>query len=76
MDHFYDNNLQSGLMRDLALDLEVLGESVILLGNQARIFPSSRGMKLIRLFLVYRVLGKIKSSTGELFMVLGWWLHP
>jgi hypothetical protein len=34
MDHFYDNSLQSGLMRDLALDLEVLGESVVLLGNQ------------------------------------------
>ena len=39
MDHFYDNHLQSGLMRDLALDLEVLGENVILLGNQARKFP-------------------------------------
>lgn len=35
MDHFYDNSLQTGLMLDLAIDLEVLGEHVVLLGNQA-----------------------------------------
>ncbi|CAL1709976.1 unnamed protein product [Somion occarium] len=34
MDHFYDNSLQSGLMRDLAIDLEILGEHLVLLGNQ------------------------------------------
>ncbi|KAL0946287.1 hypothetical protein HGRIS_012537 [Hohenbuehelia grisea] len=34
MDHFYDNSLQSGLMRDLAVDLELLGEHLVLLGNQ------------------------------------------
>ncbi|KAG5728425.1 hypothetical protein E4T56_gene18957 [Termitomyces sp. T112] len=34
MDHFYDNSLQSGLMCDLAIDLELLGEHVVLLGNQ------------------------------------------
>ncbi|KAG5641083.1 hypothetical protein DXG03_006055, partial [Asterophora parasitica] len=34
MDHFYDNSLQTGLMRNLAIDLEVLGEHVVLLGNQ------------------------------------------
>ncbi|KAG6898082.1 hypothetical protein C0992_006002 [Termitomyces sp. T32_za158] len=34
MDNFYDNSLQSGLMRDLAVDLELLGEHVVLLGNQ------------------------------------------
>ncbi|TFK29464.1 hypothetical protein FA15DRAFT_344640 [Coprinopsis marcescibilis] len=34
MEHFYDNSLQTGLMRDLAIDLEVLGEHVVLLGNQ------------------------------------------
>ena len=34
MDHFYDNSLQTGLMRDIALDLEILGEHVVLLGNQ------------------------------------------
>ncbi|KAG5651686.1 hypothetical protein H0H81_007817 [Sphagnurus paluster] len=34
MDHFYDNSLQTGLMRDLAIDLEVLGEHVVVLGNQ------------------------------------------
>ncbi|KAH7919391.1 hypothetical protein BV22DRAFT_1199497 [Leucogyrophana mollusca] len=34
MEHFYDNSLQTGLMRDLAIDIEVLGEHVVLLGNQ------------------------------------------
>ena len=34
MDHFYDNSLQTGLMRDLAIDLELLCEHVVLLGNQ------------------------------------------
>ena len=34
MDHFYDNSLQTGLMRDLAIDLELLGEHAVLLGNQ------------------------------------------
>lgn len=34
MEHFYDNSLQTGLMRDLAIDLEVLGEHLVLLGNQ------------------------------------------
>ncbi|KAF7790654.1 hypothetical protein EIP86_001610 [Pleurotus ostreatoroseus] len=34
MTHFYDNSLQTALMRDLAVDLEVLGEHLVLLGNQ------------------------------------------
>jgi hypothetical protein len=34
MDHFYNNSLQTGLMRDMAGDLEVLGEHLVLLGNQ------------------------------------------
>ncbi|OCH94642.1 hypothetical protein OBBRIDRAFT_817121 [Obba rivulosa] len=34
MEHFYDNSLQTGLMRDLAIDLEILGEHLVLLGNQ------------------------------------------
>lgn len=34
MNHFYDNSLQTGLMRDLAIDMEVLGEHLVLLGNQ------------------------------------------
>ncbi|KAF9648314.1 hypothetical protein BDM02DRAFT_3187271 [Thelephora ganbajun] len=34
MDHFYENSLQTGLMRDLAVDLELLGEHLVLLGNQ------------------------------------------
>ncbi|KAJ7768600.1 AAA domain-containing protein, partial [Mycena maculata] len=34
MDHFYDNSLQTELMKDLAVDLELLGEHVVLLGNQ------------------------------------------
>jgi von Willebrand factor A domain-containing protein 8 len=36
MAHFYDNSLQTGLMRDLAVDFEVLGEHLVLLGNQVR----------------------------------------
>jgi hypothetical protein len=34
MDYFYDNSLQTGLMRDIAIDLEILGEHIVLLGNQ------------------------------------------
>ena len=34
IDSFYDSSLQTGLMRDLAIDLEILGEHVVLLGNQ------------------------------------------
>lgn len=33
MDHFYDNSLQTGLMRDMAMDLD-MGEHLVLLGNQ------------------------------------------
>lgn len=36
MEHFFDNSLQTGLMRDLAIDLEILGEHLVLLGNQVR----------------------------------------
>lgn len=35
MEHFYDNSVQTGMMRDLAIDIEVLGEHCVLLGNQA-----------------------------------------
>ena len=34
MDHFYDNSLQTALMRDLVIDFELLGEHLVLLGNQ------------------------------------------
>uniref|UniRef100_A0A0W0GBJ0 ATPase dynein-related AAA domain-containing protein n=1 Tax=Moniliophthora roreri TaxID=221103 RepID=A0A0W0GBJ0_MONRR len=34
MDHFYDNSQQTGLMRDVAIDMELLGEHLVLLGNQ------------------------------------------
>ncbi|KAH6910612.1 AAA domain-containing protein [Coprinopsis sp. MPI-PUGE-AT-0042] len=34
MEHFYDNSLQTGFMRDVAIDLELLREHVVLLGNQ------------------------------------------
>lgn len=36
MEHFYENSLQTGLMRDLAIDLELLNEHLVLLGNQVR----------------------------------------
>jgi len=31
MDHFYDNSLQTGLMRDLAIDFVLLGNQVLYL---------------------------------------------
>lgn len=34
MEHFYDNSIQTSLLRDLAVDLEVFGEHLVLLGNQ------------------------------------------
>ncbi|EKM57120.1 uncharacterized protein PHACADRAFT_92032 [Phanerochaete carnosa HHB-10118-sp] len=34
MEHYYENSLQTGLMRDLAIDLEILEEHLVLLGNQ------------------------------------------
>ena len=34
MDHFFDNSIQTGLMRDMAVDLELLQEHLVLLGNQ------------------------------------------
>ncbi|KIY70240.1 hypothetical protein CYLTODRAFT_488278 [Cylindrobasidium torrendii FP15055 ss-10] len=34
MDHFYENSVQTGMMRDIVLDMEVLGEHLVLLGNQ------------------------------------------
>ncbi|KAJ4490439.1 AAA domain-containing protein [Lentinula aciculospora] len=34
MDRFHDNALQTGLMRDLAMEMEVMGEHLVLLGNQ------------------------------------------
>ncbi|KAJ7216377.1 AAA domain-containing protein [Mycena pura] len=34
MEHFYDNSLQTALMREIAVDLELLGEHIVLLGNQ------------------------------------------
>ncbi|EPQ51988.1 hypothetical protein GLOTRDRAFT_132574 [Gloeophyllum trabeum ATCC 11539] len=43
MEHFYDNSLQTGLMRDLAIDLEVLREHVVLLGNQ-EVVTGSQGV--------------------------------
>ena len=39
LDHFYENSLQTGLMRDLAVDLELLGEHLVLLGNQVTYNP-------------------------------------
>ena len=40
MDHFYDNSIQSAQMRDLAIDSELLGEHLVLLGNQVRLFET------------------------------------
>lgn len=62
MDHFYDNSLQTGLMRDLAIDLELLGEHVVLLGNQVRHFSSL--LKILSHNICNRVWGRTKSSIG------------
>ncbi|GJJ14791.1 hypothetical protein Clacol_009059 [Clathrus columnatus] len=37
VEHFYDNSLQTGLMKDIAVDLEILKDHVVLLGNQGTI---------------------------------------
>lgn len=43
MDHFYDNSLQTGLMRDIAIDIEILGEHIVMLGNQvSQVVPIRR----------------------------------
>ncbi|KAI0703059.1 AAA domain-containing protein [Cytidiella melzeri] len=34
MNGFYDNSLQTSLMQELAIDMEILGEHLVLLGNQ------------------------------------------
>ena len=58
MDNFYDNSLQSGLMRELAIDLEILGEHPVLLGNQVSM---SRCRDLSdSTLIIYRVLARTK----------------
>ncbi|KAH9160345.1 hypothetical protein EDB89DRAFT_2081954 [Lactarius sanguifluus] len=47
MDHFYDNSIQSAQMRDLAIDFELLGEHLVLLGNQGELTLSD-GRRLAR----------------------------
>lgn len=42
MQLFYDNSLQTGLMRDMAIDLELLGEHLVLLGNQVCLWDEPR----------------------------------
>ena len=66
MEHFFDNSLQSGLMRDMAVDLEMLGEYLVLLGNQVSftilfsfsslLFPSYWGL----IFFFCRELARIR----------------
>jgi len=62
MDHFYDNNVQSAQMRDLAVDFELLDEHLVLLGNQVRFNVNDtylRSAKQLR-----RAWAKIRSSIG------------
>lgn len=54
MDHFYDNSLQTGLMRDLGIDLELLGEHLVLLGNQVRPLGMTESTLLDLNFLIGR----------------------
>jgi hypothetical protein len=60
MEHFYDNSLQTGLMRDLAIDLEILGEHVVLLGNQVIRINLKVLAKLIHSFSMHREWVKIR----------------
>ena len=41
MDSFYDNSIQTGMLKDMATDREMLGEHLVLLGNQVGMFPVS-----------------------------------
>jgi len=43
MDHFYENSLQTGLMKSITIDLALLGEHVVLLGNQVSFAYWSQG---------------------------------
>jgi hypothetical protein len=63
MDHFYDNSLQTGLMRDLAIDLESLGEHLVLLGNQVISRKRFDSQPYPESFL--RELEKIRLLTGQ-----------
>ena len=45
MDHFFDNSIQTGLMRDMAVDLELLGEHLVLLGNQVGLPADAPGQR-------------------------------
>jgi hypothetical protein len=63
MDHFYDNSLQTELMRDLAVDLELLGEHVVLLGNQVCLTCLVLGLVLMR--VAPRESGKTRLWIGE-----------
>ena len=58
MDHFYENSLQTGLMRDLAVDLELLGEHLVLLGNQVNYNPIRPACLTELRLTVRRVLGR------------------
>lgn len=63
MDHFYDNSLQTGLMRDIAIDLEIVKEHLVLLGNQVR-YTLIHSLTFHRKCLIpdNRASGRIKLS--------------
>lgn len=62
MEHFYDNSLQTGLMRDLVIDFEVLEEHLVLLGNQVSMLASTMSAPSDA---VCRALGRTKLLIGK-----------
>ncbi|KXN92823.1 von Willebrand factor A domain-containing protein 8 [Leucoagaricus sp. SymC.cos] len=63
--HFYDNSLQTGLMRDLAIDLELLGEHVVLLGNQS-VGKNKIVDRLCQRFKLFKTLREIDTLYNYL----------
>ena len=65
MDHFYNNSLQTELMREMAVDVEVLGEHLVLLGNQVRFFTPFHLTSLVQFWI--RVLVKTRYGVQICF---------
>lgn len=62
MSHFYDNSLQTALMRDLAIDMETLGEHLVLLGNQVCALRQQRSS--VGLNVEFRVIIGSRKEQG------------
>ncbi len=75
IDHFYDNSLQTGVMRDLITDLEVLKDHVVVMGNQG----TGKNVMSDRLMQVCRFVsskenwclkyGKVVAKTKRIYSI-------